>query len=131
MPAESAAVELARRDGHYLIRTRAASTPAQQNFSGVPVFDFDPDWIIKGSYLAYDSPQVARISTARSDTSLTAVLAGVMTAGGWAFVLVASMFAVITLAATYVPARRKRVAIPTASRSRSSARCGSPGSWKA
>ena len=76
---EVVAVELARRDGHYLIRTRAASTPAQQNFSGVPVFDFDPDWIIKGSYLAYDSPQVARISTARSDTSLTAVLAGEIT----------------------------------------------------
>ncbi|NMR29278.1 DUF1684 domain-containing protein [Crystallibacter degradans] len=76
---EAVAVELARRDGRYLIRTRAASTPAQQDFSGVPVFDFDPDWIIKGSYVPYLSPQVARISTARSDTSLTAVLAGGIT----------------------------------------------------
>lgn len=76
---EEVAVELARRDGRYLIRTRAASTPAQQNFSGVPVFDFEPDWIIKGSYIPFGSPQVARIATARSDTSLAAVLAGEIT----------------------------------------------------
>jgi uncharacterized protein (DUF1684 family) len=76
---EQVAVELVRRDGRYLIRTRAASTPAQQNFSGVPVFDFDPDWILKGRYVPYDSPQVSRISTSRSDTSLTLVLAGEIT----------------------------------------------------
>ncbi len=76
---EEMAVELARRDGRYLIRTRAASTPAQQNFSGVPVFDFDPYWVLKGGYVPYDPLQVARVSTSRSDTSLTAVLAGEIT----------------------------------------------------
>ncbi|NKX49686.1 DUF1684 domain-containing protein, partial [Arthrobacter deserti] len=45
-------VELLRRDSAYLLRTREEGSVLQQNFSGVPTFDYSPEWVVRGRYTA-------------------------------------------------------------------------------
>ncbi|NKX56429.1 DUF1684 domain-containing protein [Arthrobacter mobilis] len=64
-------VELLRRDHRYLIRTREEGSVLQQNFSGVPTFEYSPEWVVKGSYTAFAQAVPERVPTARADVELT------------------------------------------------------------
>ncbi|WP_394940317.1 DUF1684 domain-containing protein [Psychromicrobium sp. YIM B11713] len=60
----SVLVELARRGGHYAIRTRDSEAPTLKNFSAVPSFDYNPDFLVSGRFTPYPDPQAREISTA-------------------------------------------------------------------
>jgi uncharacterized protein (DUF1684 family) len=64
-------VELLRRDHRYLIRTREEGSVQQQNFSGVPTFDYSPDWVVKGHYVSFAEPVPERVPTAHPKVELT------------------------------------------------------------
>ena len=57
-------VELAMRGGRYAIRTRDSESPTRTEFSGVPVFDFDPEWVLEATWEPYPEPREVPISTA-------------------------------------------------------------------
>lgn len=57
-------VELAMRGGRYAIRTRDSQSPTRTEFRGVPVFDYDPAWVIEASWEPYPEPREVPISTA-------------------------------------------------------------------
>lgn len=69
-------VELGVRDGRYMIRTRNRNHETLHNFSGVPVFDYDPAFKISGRFVPYDSPRVVPIGSFREDAQFTAELVG-------------------------------------------------------
>lgn len=69
-------VELGVRDGRYMIRTRNRNHETLQNFSGVPIFEYDPDFKVSGHFSAYDSPRVVPIGSFRADAHFTAELVG-------------------------------------------------------
>ncbi|MFD1214689.1 DUF1684 domain-containing protein [Arthrobacter sp. GCM10027362] len=64
-------VELLRRDRRYLIRTREEGSVLQQNFSGVPTFDYAPDWVLRGRFTAFAEPAPERVATAHPKVELT------------------------------------------------------------
>ncbi|MCD4851517.1 DUF1684 domain-containing protein [Arthrobacter sp. AK01] len=57
-------VELAMRADKYAVRTRDNGSPVLTEFSGVPAYDFNPDWIVGGRFEAYAEPQDVPIGTA-------------------------------------------------------------------
>ena len=57
-------VELAMRGGRYAIRTRDSQSPTRTEFRGVPVFDYDPKWVIEAHWEPYPEPREVPISTA-------------------------------------------------------------------
>lgn len=57
-------VELVRRAHKYAIRTRDSRSPVFTEFDGVPTFDYDPGWVIQGSFEAYPEPVDVPIATA-------------------------------------------------------------------
>ncbi|WP_138445371.1 DUF1684 domain-containing protein [Sinomonas susongensis] len=57
-------VELAMRGGRYAIRTRDSEAPTRTEFRGVPVFDYDPEWVIEAKWEPYPVPREVPISTA-------------------------------------------------------------------
>ncbi|SDC00864.1 hypothetical protein GA0111570_1142 [Raineyella antarctica] len=60
-------VELLRRGGRLAIRLRAESSAAREAFDGVEHFDFDPDWVIEGTYEPYDELRPTEVATIRPD----------------------------------------------------------------
>ncbi|MFL4478058.1 DUF1684 domain-containing protein [Paeniglutamicibacter sp. ORCA_105] len=69
-------VELGVRGGRYMIRTRERTHPRLKAFTGVPVFDHDPTFIVPGRYTAFHAPKVVPIDSFRSDTRLRTELVG-------------------------------------------------------
>lgn len=69
-------VELGLRDGRYMIRTRNRSHPTLRDFNGVPVFDYDPAFVVRGRFTAFESPRVVPIGSFREDANFTAELVG-------------------------------------------------------
>ena len=69
-------VELGVRAGRYMIRTRNRSHPTLRKFTGVPVFDYDPAYIVSGLFTAFDAPRVVPIGSFREDADFTAELVG-------------------------------------------------------
>lgn len=69
-------VELGVRGGRYMIRTREATHPRLTGFIGVPVFDYDPSFVVPGRYTAFPVPKIVPIDTFRPDTTLETELAG-------------------------------------------------------
>lgn len=69
-------VELGVRDGRYMIRTRERNHPRVKAFTGVPVFDYDPEYIVPGKFIAFQTPKEVPIDTFRADTTLRAELVG-------------------------------------------------------
>lgn len=69
-------VELGVRGGRYMIRTRERTHPRLRAFTGVPVFDYDPAFIVPGRYTAFHAPRVVPIDSFRADTKLKAELIG-------------------------------------------------------
>jgi uncharacterized protein (DUF1684 family) len=57
-------VELAVRADKYAIRTRDNGSPVLTGFTGVPSYDYNPDWVIQGRFEAYDEPRDVPIGTA-------------------------------------------------------------------
>jgi uncharacterized protein (DUF1684 family) len=60
-------VELARRAGRYAIRTRDSESPTLTGFTGVPVFAYRSDLVVRGRYEAYDEPKDEVIRTAHPE----------------------------------------------------------------
>ena len=69
-------VELARRAGRYAIRTRDAESPVLAGFTGVPVFDFAAEYVVRGRFEPYDAPRVDAIRTAHPEVDGEQVSAG-------------------------------------------------------
>jgi uncharacterized protein (DUF1684 family) len=69
-------VELGVRGGRYMIRTRERNHPRLKAFTGVPVFDYDPSFVVSGHYTAFHAPKVVQIDSFRADTRLKAELVG-------------------------------------------------------
>lgn len=64
-------VELARRAGRNALRTRDAEAPAFTDFGGVPVFDYQPDYVVGGHFLPYDASVDEPIRTANPQVAGT------------------------------------------------------------
>jgi uncharacterized protein len=60
-------VELLRRGGRLAVRVRAATSPDQMSFAGVPVFEYDDAWRLTGTFTAYDEARDAEVATIRPD----------------------------------------------------------------
>ena len=57
-------VELAMRADKYAIRTRDDASPVLTEFTGVPTYDYNPDWVVTGRFEPYEEPQDVPIGTA-------------------------------------------------------------------
>ncbi|GAA2869011.1 DUF1684 domain-containing protein [Paenarthrobacter ilicis] len=57
-------VELAMRANKYAIRTRDNGSPVLTEFTGVPTYDYNPDWVLEGTFDAYPEPVDVPIGTA-------------------------------------------------------------------
>jgi uncharacterized protein (DUF1684 family) len=57
-------VELAVRGNRYAIRTRDSASPTLAEFTGVPVFDYAPEWVVEARWEPYPEPRDVPISTA-------------------------------------------------------------------
>lgn len=60
-------LELMRRNGRLAIRTRAESSPEREAFRGVPVFPYDPAWVIEGTFTPYEPGRTVEVGTHRPD----------------------------------------------------------------
>ena len=68
--------ELGVRDGRYMVRTRNRSHPTLRGFTGVPVFEYDPAYVVRGRFTAFETPRIVPIGSFREDANFTAELAG-------------------------------------------------------
>lgn len=57
-------VELAKRAGQYAIRTRDSTSPVFTEFTAVPTYAFNADWVIMAHFTRYAEPQDIPINTA-------------------------------------------------------------------
>ncbi|GAA1496656.1 DUF1684 domain-containing protein [Paeniglutamicibacter kerguelensis] len=69
-------VELGVRDGRYMVRTRNRSHPTLREFTGVPVFAYDPAFVVQGRFTAFEPPRTVPIGSFREDANFTAELVG-------------------------------------------------------
>ncbi|MDJ0317951.1 DUF1684 domain-containing protein [Arthrobacter antibioticus] len=69
-------VELGMRANRYMIRTRDSQAPLMQNFTGVPVFDYNHDFVLSGNFERYAQPRGETIKTANPQVPGQAVLVG-------------------------------------------------------
>ncbi|MCZ2402829.1 DUF1684 domain-containing protein [Paenarthrobacter sp. Z7-10] len=72
----SIVVELARRGGHYAVRTRDRQSPVLTNFGGVPTFAYRPELVLTARFERYAEPRRVAIGTANPHVSGTAVVVG-------------------------------------------------------
>ncbi|WP_197553069.1 DUF1684 domain-containing protein [Trueperella pecoris] len=59
--------EVAKRGGAYAVRVRDNNAPLQRDFVGVPVWDYDPAFVLRGVVRARE-PEVVERATFRRDT---------------------------------------------------------------
>lgn len=57
-------VEVLRRGGYYALRLRDPQAGAREEFTGVPVFDFNPDWVVDVELQPYEQPRSVRVKAA-------------------------------------------------------------------
>ncbi len=72
----SVVVELGVRANRYMIRTRDSQSPTLVNFPGVPVFDYNPELVVTGTFEPYAAPRAEVIETANPEVPGRAVLVG-------------------------------------------------------
>ncbi len=72
----SVVVELGMRANRYMIRTRDSQAPTLTSFSGVPVFDYNPELVLTGHFLPYAEPRTTVIETANPEVPGLATLVG-------------------------------------------------------
>jgi uncharacterized protein (DUF1684 family) len=58
-----AAVEVAKRGGHYILRPRHPDHHLRANFSGVPTYPPDPRFIFKGRFVAFSTPRPTTVGS--------------------------------------------------------------------
>lgn len=58
------AAEVAKRGGRYAVRVRDSLAPTRQNFTGVPVYSYDPAAVVTGTFEPFDEPRDISITTA-------------------------------------------------------------------
>lgn len=68
--------EVGVRGDRPMVRLRDSSAAQLNRFDGVPVFDFDPEWVIEADYTPYDLAETRAIDTAQPGVG------GQMTFGG-------------------------------------------------
>lgn len=69
-------VELGMRANKYMIRTRDSGSPTLTSFTGVPVFDYDPHFVLTAAFTRYDIPRRQIIATANPEVGGVAELVG-------------------------------------------------------
>jgi uncharacterized protein len=52
-----AAIEVAKRSGHDIVRPRHPDHPLRTGFRGTPAYAPDPRWAVPGRYIAFDEPR--------------------------------------------------------------------------
>ncbi|MFG1621865.1 DUF1684 domain-containing protein [Kribbella sp. NPDC049227] len=85
-------VELVLRGGRYAVRQRDPQAPTRRDFTGVPTYSLNPDWVVRGYYTPYAEPERVEVSTARDDLRqhVTAVGTVHLALGDTAYELVAT-----------------------------------------
>jgi uncharacterized protein len=85
-------VELVLRGGRYAVRQRDPGAATRREFTGVPAYPLNPDWVVRGYYTAYAEPERVEVATARGDLRqhVTAVGTVHLALGGSAYELVAT-----------------------------------------
>jgi uncharacterized protein (DUF1684 family) len=58
-----AAVEVAKRGGHYILRPRHPDHPLRANFSGVPTYPPDPRWVFNGRFVPFGTPRPTTVGS--------------------------------------------------------------------
>ncbi|MEU5885142.1 DUF1684 domain-containing protein [Spirillospora sp. NPDC047279] len=61
---KDAAIEVAKRGGHDIIRPRHPDNPLRAAFQGTPDYDHDPRWIVTGRYVPFDEPRPTTVGAA-------------------------------------------------------------------
>ena len=99
----SVVVELGVRANRYMVRTRDATAPTLTSFPGVPVFDYDPDLVVTGSFNRFAEPRTETITTANPEVPGKAVLVGEVSfeLDGAAYILAAEEGALGSLVVTF------------------------------
>ena len=69
-------VELGMRANRYMIRTRDSAAPTLTSFTGVPVFEYNPELVVEGTFTSYEQPRTEVIETAHPEVPGKAVLVG-------------------------------------------------------
>ncbi|MFB4297634.1 DUF1684 domain-containing protein [Actinomadura sp. NTSP31] len=59
-----AAIEVAKRGGHDIIRPRHPDHPLRTSFRGTPAFAPDPRWSVTGRYVPFDEPRPTTVGAA-------------------------------------------------------------------
>lgn len=72
----SVVVELGMRADRYMIRTRDSASPTFVNFSGVPVFDYNPNLVFTATFERYEQPRTSVVATANPEVPGLTVLVG-------------------------------------------------------
>jgi len=70
-------IEIARRSG-YLLRVHNPSSAALRDFRGVPTYDPDPAWAIRGRYEAFDEPRPTTVGAVVEGLSHVYVAPGIV-----------------------------------------------------
>lgn len=52
-----ALVEVARRDGHFMVRPRHPSNPVRTSYAGTPAYRASMEWVVAGRFIPYDLPR--------------------------------------------------------------------------
>ena len=55
--------EVARRGGRYLLRPRDPDAPLRRHFTGTPAYVPDPAYVVRGSFVAYDTPRPTEVGS--------------------------------------------------------------------
>lgn len=72
----SVVVEVGVRADRYMIRTRDSQSPTLAAFSGVPMFDYNPDLVVNAHFEAFPEARNMPIETSRPDVPAVAPLVG-------------------------------------------------------
>jgi len=85
-------VELVLRGGRYAVRQRDPQAATRRDFTGVPTYPVNPDWVVRGHYSAFAEPERVEVATARSDLRQHIIAIGTvhLALGGSAYELVAT-----------------------------------------
>lgn len=72
-------IEVIRRGGFYALRLRDPQAPTRTAFAGVPVFDYDPAWVLSARLEAFDEPRSERVGSAAPGLHQVATTVGTVT----------------------------------------------------
>lgn len=72
-------IEVIRRAGCYAVRLRDPQTPTRTGFTGVPVFDYDPAWVIAARMERFDTPRPVPVASAAPGLEQVATTIGTLT----------------------------------------------------